>query len=99
MERTSDYAEDFYTGGDVRTFPEQPTDPSLLSGTGDVVDDIDSFLTPDVLSRRQSNERTSLDDPDDGEQEYEDEQCIQVAPQHYVDSIHQRDRPIPWMRS
>jgi len=58
-------------------------------------DDIDSFLTPDVLSRRQSNERTSLDDPDDGETGYEDEQCIQLPPQHYVDSIHQRDRPIP----
>jgi len=36
-----------------------------------------------------------LDDPEDGEQEYEDEPYIQLPPQHYVDSIHRRDRPIP----
>lgn len=50
---------------------------------------IDSFLTPEVLSRSESNERTSIDAREDEEQE--DEQYIQPPPQHYV-SPFQDDR-------
>jgi hypothetical protein len=60
-------------------------------GTGDVVDDIYSFLTPEVLSRSQSNERMSVDAREDEEQE--DVQYIQPPSQHYV-SPFQGDRPV-----
>jgi len=50
------------------------------------VDDIDSFLTPEVLSRSHSNERTLLYNREDEEQE--DEQYIQLPSQHYVSSFH-----------
>ncbi|KAF9485979.1 hypothetical protein BDN70DRAFT_988313 [Pholiota conissans] len=53
------YAEDFYSGGDVRTMPGQPIDPSFLSGTGNLDDSIDAFLTPGALSPSQS-ERISM---------------------------------------
>jgi len=55
------------------------------------VDNIDSFLTPEVLSRSQSNEPTSLDNREDEEQE--DEQYIQLPSRHYVLPF-QRDRPV-----
>ncbi|KAF9565598.1 hypothetical protein CPC08DRAFT_170059 [Agrocybe pediades] len=76
----STYAQDYYTGGDVRVSPDVPIDPSLLSGTagtGDLEDDIDSFLTPAEASVYSSAERTPLsleeaddeveDDGDDGQ--------------------------------
>lgn len=53
------------------------------------MDDIDSFLTPEVLSRSQSNEQTSLDAREDEKQE--DEQYIQLPSQHYI-SPFQLDR-------
>jgi hypothetical protein len=58
-------------------------------GTGDLADSIYSFLTPEVLSRSQSNERTSLDAREDEGQEAE--QYIQPPSQHYV-SLPQGDR-------
>lgn len=53
------------------------------------MDGIYSFLTPEVLSRSQSNERMSVDAREDEEQE--DEQYIQPPSQHYV-SPFQGDR-------
>ncbi|KAF8967960.1 hypothetical protein BDZ97DRAFT_1802168 [Flammula alnicola] len=82
------YAEDFYSGGDVRTMPGQRIDPALLSGTSDLDDGIDAFLTPGALTPNQSDERTSFG----GEEE---EEIFQPPPEHYVTAPPQRDRPIP----
>lgn len=88
------FAEDYYSGGDVRTLPGAPIDPALLSGTGDVEDDIDSFLTPGALSPSQFKATN-----DDGEIETDEEnQIIQPPPatQGHVSSPRtQSNVPLP----
>lgn len=64
------YAEDYYSGGDVRTTPDVPIDPALLSGTGGVEDDIDTFLTPGALTPSQAAEENTEDVFDEGDEEH-----------------------------
>lgn len=92
----STYAEDYYAGGDIRVSPDVQIDPSLLSGTagtGDLEDDIDSFLTPDNASAFTSNERTPVSFVD----EEEDDQVIQPPPIQHPPGVSKstHGQPIP----
>jgi hypothetical protein len=80
------YAEDFYSGGDVRILPGEPIDPSLLTGTGDLHDGIDAFLTPGALSASQSEHIVANEEDVDED--------ARAPAQHYV-TASRRDQPIP----
>jgi len=84
------YAQDFYSGGDVRTLPGIPIDPSLLSGTADEDSGIDAFLTPGGLTPIPNDLRSDQED-----EELEDDQEI-MPPSHYVPAtLSKRESPIP----
>lgn len=82
------YAEDFYSGGDVRTLPGEPIDPSLLTGTGDLDDGIDAFLTPGALSASQSEHISIVVNEEDVDED------ARAPGQHHV-TASRRDQPIP----
>ncbi|CAA7258991.1 unnamed protein product [Cyclocybe aegerita] len=64
-EKPQEYAEDFYAQGDVRVLPGFPIDPSLLSGTADIDDSMENFLTPDVLTPNLNEMRSDFEDEEE----------------------------------
>ncbi|KAJ3506665.1 hypothetical protein NLJ89_g6745 [Agrocybe chaxingu] len=83
-EKPQEYAEDFYSQGDVRVLPGFPIDPSLLSGTADIDDSMENFLTPGILTPNLNEMRPDFED--------EEEKNLEIrppSPQRGVSSLQQ----------
>ena len=65
MRSTSDFYQGYYSEGNVITSWDQQLDPHLFARAEGVDNDIDSFLTPGVLTPNQSELRTDLDETED----------------------------------
>ncbi|KAH9485489.1 hypothetical protein JR316_0002397 [Psilocybe cubensis] len=91
------YAEDYYSGGEVRATPGVPVDPALLSGTHGVEDDIDNFLTPGALTPSQgpSEENTEgvYDDEVDVREDRDEGTILPPSTNLFVPPS--QSRPIP----
>ena len=96
MRSTSDFYQAYYSEGNVNTSWGQQLDPRLFGSAEGVDNDIDSFLTPGVLTPNQSELRIHLNETEDAvETGFRNERTRSLSPPISPVLPLKRSEPIP----